>query len=164
MTDDPTQQREAVARALFLSEMDPVTPEAGDAMWGRICKRTPETQWHEQADRFLALTPVQPTGALALLRGEVATAERQVDEAFEWGFSPTGKADATGRRDAFRRALHIVEHAEPVQPDPLRAGVEALADEWADDFITGGLAAATPLHERVAALRALLAETEVPRG
>ncbi|RHA38709.1 hypothetical protein [Cellulomonas rhizosphaerae] len=102
------QQREAVARALFLSEMDPVTPEVGEDMWGRILARHPETEWHKQADRFLAalaaLAPVQPTA---------------------WTVTTTQEGPAHVRLEyAGRPILTGYVHPEPpapVQPFPLIA-------------------------------------------
>lgn len=46
-----------------------------------------------------------------------------------------------------------------LQPDTLHDRITALADEWSDELIRGLPEASAPLHERVAALRAVLVET-----
>jgi len=185
MTDD--EQREAVARALYESWRTPGDSAAWDGLYADELR----APWLRSADAALsALAPVQPDevlcprcrgvgGHVSVWNGETAGRMRcPNDQPRAVQTDPTCVTPGCGRPatdeardytddDGGHRVVPVCSvhkrGGDAVQPDPLRAGVEALADEWADAFVTGR-AAAVPLWERIEQLRALLAETEVPRG
>jgi len=191
MTDD--EQREAVARALYESWRTPGDSAAWDGLYADEL-RAPWLSSADAAlsalapvqpdgavkfdakPEWLAVLVDTAQDALDNDGGYLAADERgQIEAAVASTRAVPVRPDDQARnilRTAARLAgwdmeeydrVAALAYGGPVQPDPLRAGVEALADEWADAFVTGR-AAAVPLWERIEQLRALLAETEVPRG